>query len=134
MSVIEEPTGWKKVDRQVQEIKFRLNTANTEENYQAIGLISREVLISLTEAVYDAKKYPPIDGVSPSKTDAGRMLESILEIELKGGTNEEARSYAKTALKLALALQHKRNADYKMAALCAEATISVVNLLTILCK
>ena len=68
------------------------------------------------------------------KTDAGRMLESILEIELKGGTNEEARTYAKAGLKLALALQHKRNADYKTAALCAEATISVVNIVSILCK
>ena len=133
-SIIEEPTGWEKVDRQIQEIKFRLNIANTEEHYQAIGLISREVLISLSEVTYDAKKYPSIDGISPSKTDAGRMLESILEIELKGGTNEEVRYYAKAALKLALALQHKRNANYIMAALCAEATISVVNIVTILCN
>ncbi len=126
--------GWEKVDRQIQEIKFRLDTANTEEHYQAIGLISREALISLTEATYDAEKYPSIDGISASKTDAGRMLESLLEIELKGGTNEEARSYAKAVLKLAIALQHKRTANYKMAALCAEATISVVNIVTILCK
>jgi hypothetical protein len=62
------------------------------------------------------------------------MLESLLEIELKGGTNEEARAYAKASLKLALALQHKRNADYKMAALCAEATMSVINIVSILCK
>ena len=134
ISIIEEPTGWEKVDRQIQEIKLRLDTASAEEHYQTIGLISREVLISLAQATYDIKKYPPIDEKSPSKTDAGRMLESILEIELKGGTNEEARTYAKAGLKLALALQHKRNADYKTAALCAEATISVVNIVSILCK
>jgi hypothetical protein len=133
-SIIIEPTGWEKVDRQIQEIKFRLGTSNTEEQYQAVGLLSREALISLAEATYNPDKYPLIDEKSPSKTDAARMLESLLEIELKGGTNEEARAYAKASLKLALALQHKRNADYKMAALCAEATMSVINIVSILCK
>lgn len=134
VSVIEEPTGWKKVDRQIQEMKFRLDTASNEEQFQTVGLLSREVLISLAEVTYDKTKYPPIDGKEPSKTDAGRMLESLLEIELRGGTNEEARAYAKATLKLALALQHKRTADYIMAALCAEATISVVNIVSILIK
>ncbi len=132
-SIIEEPTGWGKVDRQIQEIKFNLNTASNEEHYQTIGLISREVLISLAEATYDSKKYPSIDGKTPSKTDAGRMLESLLEIELRGGTNEEARSHAKAALKFAAALQHKRTADFTTAALCAEATASVVNIVAIIC-
>ena len=134
MSVVEEPTGWEKVDRQVQEIKFRLDEASSEEQCQAIGLLSREALISVAEATYDPKKYPPVDGVLPGKTDAARMLESLLENELKGGANEEARSYAKAGLKLALALQHKRTADRRMAALCAEATISVINIVAILCK
>jgi hypothetical protein len=134
MSVVEEPTGWEKVDRQVQEIKFRLDEASNEEQYQAIGLLSREALISVAEATYDPKKYPPVDGVLPGKTDAARMLESLLENELKGGANEEARSYAKAGLKLALALQHKRTADRRIAALCAEATISVINIVAILCK
>lgn len=134
VSIVDEPTGWEKVDRQIQEIKYRLDTAQTEEHYQAIGLLSREVLISLAEATYDIEKYPPLDGTVPSRTDAWRMLESIIETTLRGGTNEEARSHAKSALKLALALQHKRNANYKMAAICAEATMSVVNLVTILCK
>ena len=134
VSIIEEPTGWEKVDRQIQEIKLRIDTASNEEHYQTIGLISREVLISLAQATYDLDKYPPVDGKSPSGTDAGRMLKSLLEVELQGGTNEEARAYAKATLKLALALQHKRTADYIMAALCAEATISVVNIVSILIK
>lgn len=133
ISIIKEPTGWEKVDRQIQETKLRLDTASSEEHYQTIGLISREVLISLAEATYDVEKYPPLDGISPSKTDAGRMLESLLEIELKGGTNKEARSHAKAALKLAIALQHKRTADFKTAVLCAEATASVVNIVAIIC-
>jgi hypothetical protein len=54
------------------------------------------------------------------------------EVELSGHVNEEARAHAKAAVKLAYALQHKRSANFRMAALCAEATASVVNLLAIL--
>lgn len=133
VTVFEEPTGWEKVDRQIQEVRLRLDTAENEEQFQAIGLISREALISLAEIVYDPNKHPSKDGVNPSKTDAARRLEAFLEVELRGGANEEARYHAKGALKFAAALQHKRTADFRTAALCAEATTSVINIVAIIC-
>lgn len=133
VTVFEEPTGWEKVDRQIQEVRLRLDTAENEEQFQAIGLISREALISLAETVYDPKKHPSTDGVTPSKTDATRRLEAFFGIELKGGANEEARSHAKAALKFAAAVQHKRTADFRTAALCAEATASIINIVAIIC-
>jgi hypothetical protein len=131
IEIFAEPTGWEKVDRQLQETRLRLETAQTEEQFQAVGLICREVLISLAETVYETDRHPSLDGMEPSKTDARRMLEAFFEAELKGGGNEEARAHAKAALKLAVALQHKRTADFRMAALCAEATTSVVNIVAI---
>jgi hypothetical protein len=130
--VFEEPTGWRKVDRQLQEVRLRLDTARSEEQCQAVGLLCREVLISAAQEVYDPARHRPEDGDAPSDTDAGRMLESYFSMELRGGANEEARAHAKAALKLALALQHKRTADFRMAALCAEATSSVVNIVAVL--
>jgi hypothetical protein len=127
-----EPTGWMKVDRQVQETRYRLGTAEAEEQFQAIGLLCREVLITVSQAVFDRAKHPQVDSVLPSATDAKRMLEAIFEKELAGSANEEARAHARAALRLALALQHDRTADFRKAALCAEATASVVNLLTVL--
>jgi hypothetical protein len=59
------------------------------------------------------------------------MLDAIFEGDFKGATNEEARAHAKAAVRLALALQHKRTADFRTAALCAEGTVSVVNMLAI---
>lgn len=130
--VFDEPTGWQKVDRQLQEVRLRLDTAETEEQYQTVGLLSREVLISVAQEVFDSARHTPQDRVAPSETDAGRMLEAFFTAELKGGANEEARAHAKGALRLALALQHKRTADFRMAALCAEATSSVVNIVAVL--
>ncbi len=36
-SIFEAPTGWQKVDRQIQEVRSRLDTAKTEEQFQAVG-------------------------------------------------------------------------------------------------
>ncbi len=131
--VFHDPTGWQKVDRQLQEVRLRLNEGQSEEQYQVVGLLCREVLISVSHKVYDAGRHPSKDGVVPSATDAEGMLGLFFSAELTGSGNEEARAHAKGALRLALALQHKRTADFRMAALCAEATSSVVNILAVLC-
>jgi hypothetical protein len=82
--------------------------------------------------VYDPQRHPSEDGVAPSETDAKRMLDSYIAVELRGGANEEVRRHAKAALSLANELQHRRTADYRQAALCAEATTSVVNIVAII--
>jgi len=129
--IFEEPTGWARVDRGLGEIRRRLEEASTEEQFQAIGLLCRETLISLAQTVYDPSLHNPADSVTPSETDAKRMLEAYLAEELGGRTNEVARRHARAALALANDLQHRRTANFRQAALCAEATASVVNLIAI---
>ncbi|HYL84422.1 MAG TPA: hypothetical protein VE263_09315 [Candidatus Angelobacter sp.] len=130
--LFEEPTGWPRVDRGIYEVRRRLEQAETEEQFQAVGLLCREVLISLAQVVYDPERHPSEDGVPPSDTDAKRMLDSYIAVELLGGPNEGARRHAKAALQLANDLQHHRTANRREAALCAEATTSVVNIVAII--
>lgn len=130
--VFEEPTGWLRVDRSIGEIKLRLVQATTEEQFQTIGLLGRETLISLAQVVYIADIHPTNDGVDPSKTDAKRMLEAYIAAELQGKSNENIRRHAKASLDLANDLTHRRTADYRIAALCAEATNAVVNIVAII--
>jgi hypothetical protein len=130
--VFEEPTGWPRVDRGIYEIRRRLEQAEVEEQFQAIGLLCREVLISLAQVVYDPQRHPCEDGVIPSETDAKRMLDGYIAGELAGAPNEGVRRHAKAALFLANDLQHHRTADYRQAALCAEATTSLVNLVAVI--
>jgi hypothetical protein len=61
------------------------------------------------------------------------MLDGYIAQELAGAPHEGVRRHAKAALALANDLQHHRTADYRQAALCAEATTSVVNLIAIVC-
>ena len=42
-----EPTSWAKVDRQVTAMREQLTRAASEEEYQAVGHLGREVMISL---------------------------------------------------------------------------------------
>jgi hypothetical protein len=128
---IHEPTGWAKVDRTVDKIITTLAEAKVEEDFQAVGLLCRECLISLAQAVYNPKAHKSIDGTEPSKTDAYRMLETYFSSEFPGSEYEALRRHAKASLSLANELQHKRTAKYKDAALCSEATRTVVNIVAI---
>ncbi len=125
------PTGWSRVDRTVGEVRDRLASARTEEQFQAVGLLCRDALISVAQAVYARDKHPPLDGVEPSATDAKRMLETYIAVELAGGANEEARRHARSGLDFANVLTHRRTAGFRDAALCVEATTAVINVVAI---
>lgn len=130
--IFDETTGWSRVDRTIESYREKLETAQNEEDYQTVGLLCRETLISLAQAVYNSKIHTSIDDIQPGETDARRMLESYISTELSSGSNEEARKHAKASLSLANSLVHKRTANFRDAALCAEATTSIVNIIAII--
>ncbi len=132
VSVTVDLTDWERIERSINEIQLKLTSAKTIEQYQVIGLLSRESIISLAQSVFIPEKHPILDGTSISKTDANRMLEAYIAVELSGSTNETLRKYAKSTLSLANQLTHKRTATKKDAAICATATISLVNLIGII--
>lgn len=113
-------------------VMVAVDQAQTEEQFQAVGLLCRETLISVAQVVYDASRHPSADGTMPSDTDAKRMLDAYVAVELAGGPNEGVRKHAKAALALANDIQRHRTAEYRQAALCAEATISLVNIIAII--
>lgn len=125
-------TGWNRVDRNLEKILNTLSKAVNEEDFQSIGLLCRECIISLAQAVYDPSIHPTVDGVMPSETDAKRMLEGYISATLNGSSNEEERKFARDSYQLAVTLQHRRTANFRGAALCVEATRSLVNIVSIL--
>jgi hypothetical protein len=126
--------AWRRVDRTLDEVRARLVDADTEEQFQAVGLLCRDALISLAQAVYDPVRHPPLDGTTPSATDAKRLLEAFIAVELRGGSEEAARGHARASLRLANDLTHDRTATLRDAALCVEATTSVINVVAIIAE
>ncbi|MCZ8355153.1 MAG: hypothetical protein O9340_10480 [Cyclobacteriaceae bacterium] len=124
--------GWERIERSISEIKVRLAEANSEEQYQVVGLLCRETIISLAQEVYDSSLHPSLDGVEPSETDSKRMLDAYISVKLPGSDNENLRRYAKATNALSNELTHKRTATLKLAKLCSSSCINLVNLIRIL--
>lgn len=129
-----EPTGWERVDRCLARARLRFEGATVEEDWQAVGLLCREVMISLAQAVYDPAIHASPDGVKISKTDANRMIEAYVAQAFPGSSFQEVRLHARASMGLALNLQHRRTATRQLAALCLEATSSAVAVITIIAK
>ena len=124
---ISEPTGWHRVDRSIEEMKARYKTADTEEKYQAIGMLGREALISIAQQVFRKDEHPSIDGTDIGSTDTKRMLDAYLSHELKD-ESEKIVKYAKSAVDMCNQLTHDRNATKRAAAICIIGVSSIAAL------
>lgn len=131
-----EPTGWERVDRSLGKAKAQFLAASTEEEWQTVGLLGREVLISLGQAVYDREVHGETDedGKRIGSTDARRQLFAWLHHQMSGGDNKEIRAHIKASIDLAVHLQHRRTATRQLAELCLEATSSAVSVVAIIAR
>jgi hypothetical protein len=125
------PTGWSLVDQQIGIARKKLETAQIEVEYQSVGLVCREALLSLAKEVFVAARHPILDGKAVGPSDFKRMIEAYIAVELAGGAVEELRKHARSALDLANHTTHKRTAGFRDAAISLEATASVVNIIAI---
>lgn len=130
--VAPEPTSWEKVDRQVIAMREQLARAESEEGYQAVGHLGREVMISLAQAVIDPTQAIGEDGKLPSESDAARLLDAYIGKTLPGHGNEDLRRAVRAVAKATSAVLHDRNATPKDAALAAELVSASVRLAHIL--
>lgn len=123
-----ESTGWERVDRELQKAALDLNIARSETEYQQIGHLCREAMISLAQAVYNPTTHNP-KNKNIGHTDAVEMISAYIMIELSGEKYEELRSTVKSANKLTSAVTHKRTADYIHASICYQSTLSLAKML-----
>lgn len=127
-----EPTGWDLVDRGLSKARAALLNGKHEEDFQTVGLLCRETLVSLGQAVYDPNIHPSFDGVDISETDFKRQIEAYIACILKGSKHENLRKFVKSSFQVSNDIQHRRTANYTLAALCFEATSASVNTIRIL--
>jgi|LSQX01.1.fsa_nt_gb hypothetical protein len=127
-----QPTGWDRVDRAAYEMKKQLAAAATEEQFQAIGMLGREMMITIAQQVFDKTIHKTDDGIEPSDTDTKRMLDAFLGFELSGATNERTRKFAKSAVDMANHLTHDRMATKRDASMCLVSVTSVASLIKLI--
>ena len=134
LTLFNGPTGWKLVDRQMDSLRQQLTAASTEDEFQQVGLLCRETLISLAQAVFDPQRHPPLYGdlKDISNADVKRMMERYVEAECGGPSNQKLRKCIKSTYDLANVVQHGRNSTHREAALCVQATFNIVGLIEVI--
>ena len=87
--------------------------AKIVDEFQTVGLLCREIIISLGQLVYNKDVYEAVDSQNKpiGKTDGFRMLEAYFTYKLRG---------------------HERNATKKDMMLSVSATTALVNIIGIL--
>ena len=127
-----EGAGWTSVDRLVNRLVSKQHLAITSDEFQAIGLLCRDIVLEVSRTVYDTAKHPSLDGKKIGPADSLRMLAAYFTVRLAGERNEYLRAVAKSVRDLANHVQHDSTSEYVDAALCARVTISLVDLVRIL--
>ena len=113
-------------------MRDQLARAESEEGYQSVGHLGREVMISLAQAVIDPAEAIGEDGKAPSDTDAGRLLDVYIGNTLPGKGNEALRRAVRGVVSATSAVLHDRSATPKDASLIAELVSASVHLVHIL--
>lgn len=125
-----EPTGWDKVDEAIYKMRDILSKAIITEDYQAVGMYGREILISLAKIVFDKEKHESVDGIEIGDADSKRMLEAYINYCLKQHrSNPREIKFAKSSIDFSNELTHNRTANLMDAELCYTAVVSTVNII-----
>lgn len=125
----EASTGWERVDSQLSQLRERYATARSVEDFQAVGLLCRDILISVGDACYDHERHGGGNGKEPS--GAMDKLEKVVGVEAAGGSNKQLRQLLKAAMEFSNHVQHDRAGRLTEAGVSAETTISLATLFRI---
>ncbi len=121
-------TGWGRVDHQLAQLRERYATAESVEDFQAVGLVCRDLLRSLADATFE-DAFVPEGRETPGPADAVARLEYVIDAYAPGAANREVRKTVKSHLDLANAVQHDRDATLLDATIIAEASMTTANLI-----
>lgn len=134
VEVLVQLDDWTRIKRTVDKIKSDCQSAKDEEDFQSVGLLCRDVLISLAQAVYDSNIHGDTDeqGTHIGNSDAVRMIGNYFSVVLQGKQKKELRDYAKATNAIANQLTHKRTATRTDMLLTMSSTIALINFIGIL--
>ncbi len=117
---------WHKVESNLHSARLNFQTADSTEDFQAVGVQCRDTILSLGEAVMEYQQLKERPLISNQTIDL--IFEKFFNEQFSGSSKDQFRVYTKSCLKVANALQHDRTSTYLQATLCVEATAHLVGL------
>jgi hypothetical protein len=122
-------TSWADVDGEIRQLRQRYATAQTPEDFRAVGLLCRDILISLGHAVFDPDRHLSIDQPMPKRDDAKNRIDYVVQAEFPGSDNHRLRALVKAQWDFVQPVVHTRTDTEKKARLAADGTIYLANTL-----
>lgn len=117
-----DETGWPGVDGQARQLNLRLAIASSSEDAQAVGLLCRDLMITLADACHDEAVH---GAVGESAVD---RLYAVVDYLAPGKENQKLRKLLKSTIDYANVVQHRRGVSLEEAGLVAESTMAAVNM------
>ncbi len=121
-------TRWDTISGQVVQLQIRLAELRSPEDVQAIGLICRDIMISLADELHDRSVHGDVGN------SAVKRLYAAVDSMASGSQHEKLRRLLKATIDYANVVQHRRHGTTREAGLVAEATVGVVHLLRRMCQ
>jgi hypothetical protein len=98
------------IERRIGEMRNRLGTARTLDDFQDVGRRAREVLIAAVNEVFDEAMAKAGQEV-PKRSDAKARFDLVTEARFAGSARAEMRAFMRTAWDLAAKVTHGGSED-----------------------
>jgi hypothetical protein len=121
--------GWPEVDTEVGELRRHFRTAQTPQDYRAVGNDCVHITEALSRKVYDHAAHGPATEPEPPVAKTKLRLERFVEAKLPGSDNAEMRKFARATIELAQAVKHSGTPTRREAGILADAVILLANML-----
>ena len=125
-------TGWAPVDRQVEQLREMYARADTPEQFRQVGLLCRDIFISLGYVVFDPEKHLSEGEPMPKRDNAKDRLAYAVGAEYGGRSNVELRGLVRATWTYVQDRVHDQSEDRRDAMIAADATIHLVKVLAAL--
>ena len=104
-------------------------TAETPQDYKAVGLDCVTITEALGRVVYNHARHTPAGEAEPHEGKTKLRLERYIEERLPGAESAELRKLTRAAIEMAEAVKHGRTPDRTKAGIAADAVILLANML-----
>lgn len=125
-------TPWEDINSGIRKLLEDSSNAYDRLCYNQVGVLCRELCISLGKKVYKKEMNNREDGEDVGSCDAKGMLSSYIDYMLKGKSNSELRIYANSAIKLADHLTHIKSEDKMNMDALVTAIVALVSVISII--
>ena len=121
--------GWTTIDQQIEQLRYRFQTASTTVDYKDVGNRCVGVLEELSRTLYRPEVHCAPDEKPPAVDKTGIRIGAYIDRRLKGPSNEELRGLVKKTSALSHKIKHSPTADRATAGIAADAVIMLANIL-----